>query len=95
MTTRKYAILLAALAVLVLTLWNIESYLASRNAFYADFNAATSTMDASSVSAMTDDGSAAQYLANGLQQLLYAHMSLEGAILVALAIALLWIVRMR
>jgi hypothetical protein len=94
-TTRSYATLTAALAVLILTIWNVESYFASRNAFYADFNAATSAMDISSVAAMTCEGSAAQYLANGLQQLLYAHLNIEGAILAALAIALLWILRMR
>jgi len=94
-TTRSYATLTAALSVLILTIWNVESYFVSRNEFYADFRAATSAMDASSMSAMTDKGSAAQYLANGLQQLLYAHTNLEGAILAALAIALLWIVRMR
>jgi hypothetical protein len=92
---KSCAILIASLASLVLTFWNVESYLESRQAFYAEFSAATATIDASSVAAMTKDGFTPQYLTNSLRQLLYGRMNLRGAILATIAIALLWILRMR
>jgi len=95
MTTRSYAILTAATAAAVLTLLNLVSYFESRQALYAAYSAATVTMDPGSDAAMERQGSASQLLTSGLRQLLYGHINYEAAIVVALAIALLWIARIR